>query len=389
METIHEFFFDNAQNMAAIPSKSIDLIVTSPPYPMIEMWDATFSEQDEKIAKALEQTQGAKAFELMHRKLDRVWQECRRVLKHGGIACINIGDATRKLGDHFCLYANHARIQTCLFGLGLSCLPAIIWRKQTNAPNKFMGSGMLPPGAYVTLEHEYILIFRKGGLRPFPSVSDKKTRHASAIFWEERNIWFSDVWMDLKGTTQKFFDNKARNRSGAFPFELPYRLISMFSVKEDRVLDPFFGIGTTMYAAMAAGRNSIGFEIDPDLQDAITAKTKTAVDFANHRIEKRLQDHLGFVKQRTKEKGPLKHINTPYGFPVVTAQEKQLLINRLVSVMQMQENGYKAFHCDEPQKKFVGYPSQSLPSSIPKKRIIKTPRNKKVPFGGQKSLFDD
>ena len=46
--------------------------------------------------------------------------------------------------------------------MGYQVLPDILWRKQSNKPNKFMGSGMLPPNAYVTLEHEYILIFRKG-----------------------------------------------------------------------------------------------------------------------------------------------------------------------------------------------------------------------------------
>ena len=63
-----------------------------------------------------------------------------------------------------------------MLSLGFSALPAIIWRKQTNAPNKFMGSGMLPAGAYVTLEHEYILIFRKGAKREFSSPADKANR---------------------------------------------------------------------------------------------------------------------------------------------------------------------------------------------------------------------
>jgi DNA modification methylase len=119
--------------------------------------------------------------------------------------------------------------------LGFSALPAILWRKQTNAPNKFMGSGMMPPGAYVTLEHEYILILRKGNKREFTSIKEKQNRRESAFFQEERNFWFSDVWMDLKGTTQNLFDNKATERSAAYPFELPYRLISMFSVKSDTV----------------------------------------------------------------------------------------------------------------------------------------------------------
>ena len=82
--------------------------------------------------------------------------------------------------------------------LGFQSIPLILWRKQTNAPNKFMGSGMLPAGAYVTLEHEYILVLRKGSKREFKKAEEKRNRHESAIFWEERNIWYSDIWMDTE-----------------------------------------------------------------------------------------------------------------------------------------------------------------------------------------------
>ncbi|MGD9382562.1 MAG: hypothetical protein PVH55_00780 [Desulfobacterales bacterium] len=92
------------------------------------------------------------------------------------------------------------RVLKIALDLDFSTLPCIIWRKQTNAPNKFMGSGMLPAGAYVTLEHEYILILGKGPKRVFEKQEDKRKRHDSAIFWEERNSWYSDVWFDAKGT---------------------------------------------------------------------------------------------------------------------------------------------------------------------------------------------
>ena len=163
MKTTHRVFFKNAKKMDAVDSESIDLVVTSPPYPMIEMWDAVFAENNPEIPLALKENKGVLAFELMHRALDRVWDEVVRVLKTGGFACINIGDAARTINGNFMLYPNHSRILASLFQKGLSPLPAVIWRKQTNAPNKFMGSGVLPAGAYVTLEHEYILILRKGG----------------------------------------------------------------------------------------------------------------------------------------------------------------------------------------------------------------------------------
>ena len=112
-----------------------------------------------------------------------------------------------------------------------------MWRKATNAPNKFMGSGMLPCGAYVTLEHEWILIFRKGGKRVYKTAEAKESRRDSSFFWEERNVWFSDVW-EIKGVKQNINKAPSRERNASYPLEIPYRLINMYSQKGDVVLDP-------------------------------------------------------------------------------------------------------------------------------------------------------
>ena len=72
--------------MAAVGDDSVDLVVTSPPYPMIELWDEQFAAADSRIAVALADQDGARAFDLMHSRLDEVWDECRRVLRPGGFA---------------------------------------------------------------------------------------------------------------------------------------------------------------------------------------------------------------------------------------------------------------------------------------------------------------
>ena len=338
--------------MENVPDESVDLVVTSPPYPMIEMWDRIFAKQNLKIKKALKDNDGPVAFELMHRELDRVWDETYRVVKKGGIVCVNIGDATRTIEGNFALYPNHSRILSHLLKLGMSSLPAIIWRKQTNAPNKFMGSGMLAPGAYVTLEHEYILILRKGGKRAFISPEEKSLRRESAFFWEERNAWFSDIWFDLKGTAQDLNNVKMRQRSAAYPFELPYRLINMFSIKNDTVLDPFLGLGTTTLAAMTAGRNSIGFEIDKTFKEAIQSRIDNLIQKSNQRIRERIINHLDFVKARFEEKGAFKYKNKHYQFPVMTKQEIDLLINELSTVQNIEGNIFEVHYSSEPRKKF-------------------------------------
>ena len=324
--------------MSQLKNESVDIVVTSPPYPMIEMWDDIMANQNPEIKTALDDKKPREAFELMHLELDKVWSECWRVLKNGSFLCINIGDATRTIKGEFRLFNNHSRIvKTCL-DLGFNNLPNIIWRKQTNAPNKFMGSGMLPCGAYVTLEHEYILIFRKGSKREYKKVEQKVARKNSAFFWEERNVWFSDVW-DLKGTKQKIANSETRDRSAAYPFEVPYRLINMYSQYGDTVLDPFFGLGTTMLAAMASGRNSVGFEIDDKLKSSIEDNLKgvSIADF-NSVIKNRFDKHSDFVKARSAEKGPFKHYNNTLGSDVMTSQEEELEIHYLIQIDTSSKN---------------------------------------------------
>ena len=332
--TSHKIIIDAAQNMKQIQDHSIELVVTSPPYPMIAMWDDIMANQNPKIKTALENNNGAEAFELMHLELDKVWSEVARVLIPGGFACINIGDATRTINKNFALYSNHARIISAFQNLGIQNLPNIIWRKQTNAPNKFMGSGMLPSGAYVTLEHEWILIFRKGNKREFKKDADKLKRAESAFFWEERNSWFSDLW-DLKGTTQKLNTSETRKRSAAYPFELPYRLINMYSMVGDTVLDPFLGTGTTALAAIATKRNSIGYEIDPKFLEVIKSNIQsTPLKFYNRIIEDRITKHIAFVENRVLDpkKGVIQYYNDHFKQPVMTRQETRMLFHNVTSV---------------------------------------------------------
>ncbi|MBU0970080.1 MAG: site-specific DNA-methyltransferase [Proteobacteria bacterium] len=352
METHHRPIIADSSAMEALPDNSIDLVVTSPPYPMIEMWDTLFSAFQPSIGALLEKGDGPKAFEAMHGILDPIWAECYRVLKPGGFACINIGDATRTFRERFALYTNHARILTAAQTLGFSSLPCILWRKQTNAPNKFMGSGMLPGGAYVTLEHEYILVLRKGPKREFAKEADKQNRRQSALFWEERNVWFSDIWFDIKGAVQSLGDKTARKRSGAYPFELAYRLINMYSVKGDQVLDPFLGTGTTMAAAMAAGRNSVGYEMDASLGPAISSMAQTLKPLAAQVIQQRLVRHIAFIMDRMETHGPLKHKNLFYGFPVMTAQEKELLLTAPAAMTRTPDHQYRVGYDSLPQNEF-------------------------------------
>ncbi len=299
------------------------------------MWDEQFSTMNPEIGKKLTAEDATAAFNLMHLELFKVWKEVYSVLKPGGFACINIGDATRKVGDDFQLFSNHARIIEQMVQLGFHALPLILWRKATNSPTKFMGSGVLPSGAYVTLEHEYILIFRKGGKRTVTTIEEREKRQQSAMFWEERNCWYSDMW-SLPGVRQTVSSHqeKTRKRNASFPLELPYRLINMYSSQGDTVLDPFAGFGTTMRSAMLLKRNSISLEWDKEILEKSFSSTPFEKEELNQRINKRVNNHLLYVEdyQEAKGSGFMKYQHTEYDFPVKSKQEQKIKFHSLKSI---------------------------------------------------------
>ena len=345
MNTTHKIFFKDSKNMDEIKPESIQLVVTSPPYPMIEMWDDQFSISNKEIETSLKDEDGKCAFRLMHNELNKIWKQLDRILCKGGIACINIGDATRKIGKSFRLYPNHSRINNFFEDLGFEVLPAIIWRKQTNKPNKFMGSGMYPSNAYVTLEHEYILIFRKNGIRKF-TPDEIQNRRNSAYFWEERNNWFSDIWFDLKGIRQNSNNEELRQRTGAFPFELAYRLINMYSIQGDTVLDPFLGTGTTTLASIVSMRNSIGYEIDNKMKSVIFPSIGQMKKYANRFTMDRVSQHIGFIDKKEKTGNKAKYLSEKYGFKVVTNQEKGIFLPLISNIIKVSEYEYQTEYTD-------------------------------------------
>ncbi len=353
----HRLLTGDARRIGNIEDDSVDLVVTSPPYPLISMWDEQFAALDGAAAEALERDDGPAAFEAMHAVLDAVWRECRRVLRPGGMLCINIGDAVRTMAGEFRLYPNHSRILTSCEQLGLRPLPPVIWYKPANSPTKFMGSGMLPPGAYVTLEHEWVLLLRNGTPRRFTAPEEKRRRRASAVFWEERNRWFSGLW-DLRGVRQKMKEGDVRARSGAFPFELPFRLIQMFSLLGDTVLDPFLGAGTTMRAAAVSARNSVGVELDAELAEGAGRALSEAVETDSERMRRRLDDHHAFIEQyRAGGKRP-KHLHEAHGYPVVTSQERQLRLPETEQLWAEEARRFTAYHRELIPERPHPYPGE-------------------------------
>ena len=337
--TYHDPLVGDARDLP-LPDDSVELVVTSPPYPMIEQWDDVFASLDPAVGDALDAGNGAAAFDAMHSILREAWAEVQRVLVPGGIACVNVGDATRTL-DRFRVYQNHARIVDAFADLGFDPLPEILWRKPANSAAKFMGSGMVPPNAYATLEHEYVLVFRNGERRSLEPGADR--RYEAAYFWEERNEWFSDVWTDVLGERQALAEDELRERSAAYPFEIPHRLVNMFSVFGDTVLDPFWGTGTTTTAAMASGRNSVGIERDPALLRAFERSIDGVPEHSRSIAADRLAAHREFVAERQDKGEELGYDAEYYDVPVRTKQERRIRLYEVDSI-ERTDAGYRCRH---------------------------------------------
>ncbi|HTT25921.1 MAG TPA: site-specific DNA-methyltransferase [Thermoplasmata archaeon] len=251
-----EVLAGDARSIPGLADGSVHLVVTSPPYPKIPQWDALFA--------AL----GATTYPAMHRVLEDAYRECFRVLVDGGLLALNIGDAVRSDAEGFRLWPNHVTATEAAERTGFRPLPYVLWKKPMNKPNAFLGSGFLPPNAYVTLDCEFVLLFRKGGVRRFRP--HDPVRAASRYDRSERDAWFSQLWEGIRGVRQ----GPGTARTGAFPPEIPERLIRMFSCVGETVLDPFAGTGTTLWAAHRLGRRAIGVEIDPARAEALRRRAE-------------------------------------------------------------------------------------------------------------------
>lgn len=248
LETTHRIYFQDAINLKKLESKSVHLVVTSPPY-----WQIKDYGNKNQIGYN-------DSLNEYFTKLNRIWRECIRVLYPGCKLCINIGDqflrAIKKKRVYQVIPLHSYIINDILreFGEKVVYLGSINWNKvstsNTSGGGHIMGSIYYPRSGYFFINREYIIIFRKLGKDPKPNPEYKEL---SRISLDEWRVFFKDTW-NFPGINQEEHD-------AMFPEELPRRLIRMYSFVGDIVLDPFLGSGTTCKVAIELGRNSIGFEI--------------------------------------------------------------------------------------------------------------------------------
>jgi DNA modification methylase len=233
---------------ADLSPNSVHLVITSPPY-----WNLKDYGFEGQIGY------GQQYWEYLVDIL-KVFEKVYNAMVEGGILCINAGSVFKKSerGEGFARQPIPGDIESKLWdrgaGPGWSPLPKILWKKITSSRNApFLGSGLFPVNAYVTNDVEDILVFRKGGLRKFGEEENLR-RKRSSFTVEERNKWFTQIWDDVPGI------GKRGEQQAAWPREIPYRLIRMFSIEGDKVFDPFCGSGIGPKVAAELGRAGIGID---------------------------------------------------------------------------------------------------------------------------------
>ncbi len=254
--TSHRIIFADARTMPELLDASIHFAVTSPPYWCLKDYahpgQIGFEQSYDEYLAAL----------------GEVFAETFRVLHEGCRFAVNIGDQYLRASEH-----GRYRVQPIPADLIILCrrldfdfMGNIIWRKvsttNTTGGGQLMGSIYYPRDGHVTYEHEYILLFRKPGKWPQPSLEAKEQ---SRLTKEQRSKWFRGIWDDIAPERQ-------RSHVAMFPVELPRRLIKMYSFFGETVLDPFLGSGTTSLAAALEGRDSVGYELNADFAPLISDK---------------------------------------------------------------------------------------------------------------------
>ncbi len=292
-KTLHKIINGDSRQMSEIEDKSVHLIVTSPPY-----WQLKDYGTENQIGFHDD-------YETYINHLNLTWQECFRVLHDGCRLCINIGDqfARSTYYGRYKIIPIHTEIIKFCEMIGFDFMGSIIWQKATTMNTtggaSIMGSFPHPRNGIVKLDFEYILLFKKQGNSPKPTIEQKAN---SAMTNEEWNTYFNGHWY--------FSGAKQDKHLAMFPEELPKRLIKMFSFPNETVLDPFMGSGTTAYVAKMLDRNSIGYEINSEFIPIIKERIGENDAFAISETEIIKQVNLSTDFQSEIDALPYKFVDT-------------------------------------------------------------------------------
>jgi DNA modification methylase len=254
MKTFHKLIFGDSENMKELDNNSVHLVVTSPPY-----FNAPFDYPDL-----------FPSYDAYLDKMTKVAREIKRVLCAGRIVCIVCDDILIE-GKKFPIVADLTKI---FIKEGFDYRDKIIWIKPEGYIRISRRSGVVlqnpyPMYFYPDNIQETILIFQKGKF-DYKSIPDEMREKSKIDILEYKDKkWYLNVWKIVNVLPLK---NRLETGIAAFPEEIPYRLIKLFSYVGETVLDPFMGSGTTNKVAAMLKRNSVGYEIDLELLEVVKEK---------------------------------------------------------------------------------------------------------------------
>ena len=294
--------------MADLPSGSIDLIITSPPY-----WTA--------IEYAGDKNPWTSYGDYLA-DLQTVWTQCARVLRPNGKLCINapvmpIPQAViRQQTRHLKNIAFDIE-RGLLEGTDLARYALFVWQKQTS--KMMFGSYPYPGNLIENNTIEFINVYVKPGKPPKFARNVKEANALSRTEWLDltQQVWFMYP-EDVK---------RGGSHPAPFPQKLPGRLIRLYSYGAAKdfsgevVLDPFAGTGTTCAVAKSMGRCFIGIDINKTyveiarlkVRDAAVAQPLLLVGRAKYPAQSELADVLRNGAGSAGKAAAAKHKRKTYG----------------------------------------------------------------------------
>ncbi|MEE2646211.1 MAG: site-specific DNA-methyltransferase [Actinomycetota bacterium] len=251
----------DARDMHHLPDNSVALVVTSPPYFVGKEYELAVNDETQ------ENHIPASYIEYLSMLRD-VFAECSRVLEPGGRIAVNVANLGRK--PYRSLSSDVIRILQD--DLGLLLRGEVVWQKAEGATGS-VAWGSFRKAANPVLRDmtERVIIASKGRFDRAQTSNDRESKglpHESTITTDEFMEATLDVWR---------IDAESANRVGhpaPFPVELPRRLIDLYTYREDLVLDPFMGSGTTLVAAIRAGRRPVGYDLEREYVDLASTRVE-------------------------------------------------------------------------------------------------------------------